>query len=47
LVKGIKKLTSDVEDVDEMLITFAKKYVLPAALVKPNVLGDTAGRTKR
>jgi hypothetical protein len=47
LVKGIKRPTLDVEDVDEMLTMFAKKYVLPAVLVNPNELEDTAGRTKR
>jgi hypothetical protein len=47
LVKGIRRLTSDVEDVDEMLIMLAKKYVLPAALVKPKKSGDTAGRTRK
>jgi hypothetical protein len=47
LVKGIRRPTSDVEDVDEMLIMLAKKYVLPAALVKPSVLGDTVGRTRK
>jgi hypothetical protein len=36
LVKEIKRPTSAVDDVEEMLIMLAKKYVHPVALVNPN-----------
>ena len=45
-VKRIKRPISDVEDVVETLITYAKEYVLLADLVNPKNSGDTAGKTK-
>lgn len=45
-VKRIKRPILDAEDVEETLITFIKKFVLPVDSVNLKGLEDTAGKTK-